>query len=75
MITRPLDTIFHSADRIRDAGAILLVHIPAEGRLHRSVVGLMAALDQFDAALAIGSREPAAVTAREDDGGAHSAAA
>jgi hypothetical protein len=57
MIARPLDTIFCSADRMRDAGADLLRHIPPNGRLCRSLTGLLAALDQFDADLAIGRRD------------------
>jgi hypothetical protein len=58
MITRPLDTIFCSADRMRDAGADLLRQVAPGGRLHRSLTDLMAALDQFDAALTVGSRNP-----------------
>jgi hypothetical protein len=59
MITRPLDTIFRSADRMRDASADLLRQMPPGGRLCRSLIGLLAALDQFDADLAIGRRDPA----------------
>jgi hypothetical protein len=57
MISRPLDTIFHSADRMRDAGESLLRQMPPGGRLHRSLVRLVSALDQFDADLAIGPRD------------------
>ena len=54
MITRPLDTIFNSADRLRDAGTVLLRQIEPEGRLHRSVLNLMMSLEQFDAELSVG---------------------
>ncbi len=66
MLTRPLDTIFCSADRMRDAIPGLLRETAPGGRLHRSLTGLLAALDQFDADLAVGSRAGAVVEGRED---------
>ncbi len=55
MISRPLDTLFLSADRMRDASECLLRQMPPGGRWHRSIERLVAALDQFDADVAIGT--------------------
>jgi hypothetical protein len=66
MLTRPLDTIFCSADRMRDAIPSLLRETAPDGRLHRSLTGLLAALDQFEADLTIGPRKAAIQAGRED---------
>ena len=68
MITRPLETIFHSADRMRAAGESLLRQMPPGGRLHRSIERLVAALDQFDADLAMGASRSASPLAGDGGG-------